>query len=88
MAVLEIICEKPSGTIYHITQEAQEELQRYSCACGLIGKSGVIKYHQLLSKVISINGKSRFDQNRNRFLLCLDKTQIFYCFSECYSHTK
>ncbi len=34
---------------------------RFTCACGFIGKSAVIKY-QLLSKVLSINGKSRFDQ--------------------------
>ncbi len=34
-------------TIYNNTQEPQE-LQRYSCACGFIGKSAAIKY-QLLS---------------------------------------
>ncbi len=32
------------------------------CACGFIGKYGVILYQQLMSKVISINGKSCFDQ--------------------------
>ena len=33
------------------------------CACEFFSKSAVIKYHQLLSKVIgSINGKSRFNQ--------------------------
>ena len=41
-------------TIYNITQEPQE-LQRYNCAYGLMGKSAVIKYHQLLSKVLSIS---------------------------------
>ena len=28
---------------------------KYNCACGFIGKSAVMKYHQSLSKVISIN---------------------------------
>ncbi len=48
-------------TICKITQELKE-LQRFSCACRLIGKSAVMKYHQLLLKVISINGKFCFDQ--------------------------
>ncbi len=36
-----------------------KNLQIYDCACGLIGKSTVIKYHAVKS---CINGKSRFDQ--------------------------
>ncbi len=44
-------------TICNITQESQE-IQRFNCACGSIVKSAVIKYHQLLSKIISINGES------------------------------
>ena len=39
-----------------------QELQRFNCACGFIGKSARIKYHQLLSKVKCTNGKSPFDQ--------------------------
>ncbi len=54
--------------ICNITQ-APQNLQRY-CACGFIGKSAVIKYHQLLSKKTkktkqnktSIKEKSRFEQ--------------------------
>ncbi len=49
------------NTIYNITQEPQE-LQRHNRACRLIGKSAVIKCHQLLSKVTSINRRSLFDQ--------------------------
>ena len=49
------------NTICNIIQEPKE-LQRYNCPCGFIDKSAVIKYHQLLSNVIIINGKSRFDQ--------------------------
>ncbi len=49
------------NTICNITQEPQE-LQRYNHACRFIGKSAVIKCHQLLSKVTSINRKSLFDQ--------------------------
>ena len=48
-------------TICNITQEPQA-LLILNCACGFIGKSALIKYQQLLSKVIGINGKSRFDQ--------------------------
>ena len=48
-------------TICNITQEPQN-LQTFNCACGFIGKSAVIKYHQLLSKVQCINWKSCFDQ--------------------------
>ena len=47
------------NTICSITQENHKN---YNCVCGFIGKSAVIKYHQLLSKVLSINGKSHFDQ--------------------------
>ncbi len=49
------------NTICNITQEPQE-LQRHNCACRFIGKSAVIKCHQLLSKVTSINSRSLFDQ--------------------------
>ena len=48
-------------TIYNITQEPQK-LPKYNFASGFIGKSAVLKYNQVLSKVININGKSRFDQ--------------------------
>ncbi len=48
------------NTICNITQEPQE-LQRYNRACRFIGKSAVIKCHQLLSKVTS-NRRSLFDQ--------------------------
>ena len=50
------------NTICSITHEPQEELRRYNRACRLIDKSAVIKYHQLLSKVTSINRESLFDQ--------------------------
>ncbi len=33
-----------------------------NCAWGFISKSALIEYHQLMSKVTSISGKSRFDQ--------------------------
>ncbi len=46
-------------TICNVTRDLQE-VQRFNCGCGLIGKSAVIK-HQLLSKVVSNNRKSRFD---------------------------
>ncbi len=50
-------------TICNITQEPQE-LQRYNRAGRFIGKSAVIKCHQVLSKVTSINRprRSLFDQ--------------------------
>ena len=64
MAVLEI-CRFMKNfrfdTICNITQKAQK-LQRFNCVCGFIGKSALIKCHQLLSKVISMNGKLHFDQ--------------------------
>ncbi len=56
------------NTICNITQEPRE-LQTYICACGFIGKSAVIKYNLLLSKVTSINRKSHFDQVAISFLL-------------------
>ena len=37
-------------TICNISQ-IPKDLQRFKCACEFIGKSAVIKYHQLLSKV-------------------------------------
>ncbi len=49
------------NTICNITQEPQE-LQRYNRACMFIGKSVVMKCHQLLSEVTSINTRSLFDQ--------------------------
>ncbi len=49
------------NTICNITQEPQE-LQRYNPACRFIGKSAVIKCHQLLSKVTSTNWRLLFDQ--------------------------
>ncbi len=49
------------NTICNITQEPQE-LQRYNRVCRFIGKSTVIKCHQVLSKVTSINRRSLFDQ--------------------------
>ncbi len=49
------------NTICNINQEPQE-LQRYNRACRFIGKSAVIKCHQVLSKVTSINRRSLFDQ--------------------------
>ena len=39
----------------NITQEPQD-LQTFNCACGFIGMSAVIKYHQLLSKVQLLMG--------------------------------
>ncbi len=49
------------NTICNITQEKQE-LQRYNRACWFIGKPAVIKCHQVLSKVTSMNRRSLFDQ--------------------------
>ncbi len=49
------------NTICNITQEPHK-LQRYKHACEFISKSAVIKYYQLLSKVISFNRKSHFNQ--------------------------
>ena len=48
-------------TICNITQEPQD-LQTFNCAHGFISKFAVIKYHQLLTKVQCINGKSPFSQ--------------------------
>ncbi len=49
------------NTICNFNQE-QQELQRYNRACRFIGKSAVIKCHQLLLKVTSITRRSLFDQ--------------------------
>ena len=49
------------NTIFDITHEPQE-VQRFNCACGLIGKFVVIKCHQVLSKVVSTIDKSRIAQ--------------------------
>ncbi len=49
------------NTICNITHEPQE-LQIYNRARRFIGKSAVIKSHQLLSKVTSINMGSLFNQ--------------------------
>ena len=45
-------------TICNITKEPQE-LQRFNCACWLIGKSAVIKHHRLLLKVIKVLTRNR-----------------------------
>ncbi len=41
-------------TFYNITQEPQDQIQEnyYRVSVREIGKSGVVKYHQLLSKVM------------------------------------
>ncbi len=67
-------------TIINITQEPQA-LHRFKCACVFIDKSTMIKYHQLLSNVLRLYGKSRFAQlatassstppQRRNVLLCL-----------------
>ncbi len=49
------------NTICNITLEPQE-LQIYNRACRFIGKSAVIKCHQLVLKVTSINRRLFFDQ--------------------------
>ncbi len=49
------------NTICNITKDPQE-LRRYNRACRFIGESAVIKCHQMLSKVTSINRRSLFDQ--------------------------
>ncbi len=60
------VLETPMGRFISILfcniTKGPQELQRFDCACGFIDKSAVITYHQPLSKVISIKGKSRFDQ--------------------------
>ena len=45
-----------------------------NCARSFIGKSAVIKYHELLSKVSSINRKSLFDQ-----LATASSSPLRYC---------
>ncbi len=49
------------NTICNITKETHEQ-QRYNIACSFIGKSAVIKCHQVLSKITSINRRSLCDQ--------------------------
>ncbi len=49
------------NSICNNTQETQE-LQRCNNDCEFVGKSGLIKYHHLLSKVKNICGKSHLDQ--------------------------
>ena len=49
------------GTFCNITQEPQE-LQRFTCASGFIGKSAEKKHYQWLSKCVSINKKLCFNQ--------------------------
>ncbi len=56
------------NTICNITQEPQE-LQRYNRACRFIGKSTVIKCHQVLSKVTSIKQEIAFRPVSNRPLV-------------------
>ncbi len=36
----------------------------FNCACGFIGKSAVIKYHQVLSKVIYIKEQHHVRSNK------------------------
>ncbi len=62
------------NTICNITQEPQE-LQRYNRVCRFIGKSAVIKCHQLLSKVTCMNRRLRPDSNRYLVSLSL---KVFY----------
>ncbi len=49
------------NAIYNITQEPKK-VQRFNCAYEFIGKSAVIKYHQLVSEVICMNWKLCFNQ--------------------------
>ena len=49
------------NTICNITQEPQE-LQRHNRPCRFMGKSALIKCHQLRSKNTSIKRRSLFDQ--------------------------
>ncbi len=64
--------------LQNITQEPQE-LQRYNRACRFIGKSAVIKCHQLLSKITSITRRLLFRPLGNRYLLSLSlKSVEFY----------
>ncbi len=57
----------------NITQEPQE-LQRYNRACRFIGKSAVIKCHQVLSKLTSINRRSLFEHTPSICILSYEKT--------------
>ena len=60
--VLELFYEEVSFWHYLLHSHEPQDLQKYNYACGFISKSSVIKYHQLLSKVISIDRKLHFDQ--------------------------
>ncbi len=62
------------NTICSITQEPQE-LQRYNRACRFISKSAVIKCHQLLWKVTSINRRSLFDQLSTKLIVLFCPSQ-------------
>ena len=53
--------------ILYIRYHTLQELQGFNCACMIISKSTVIKYYQLLSKVIGINGKLCFVQLATAF---------------------
>ncbi len=68
------------NTICNITQEPQE-LQIYNRVCGFIGKSAVIKCHQVLSKVTSINRRSLFDQlaTEQTPSICILKATFLHC---------
>ena len=55
----------------------------YKGACGFIGKSTTMKYHQLLSKIIRINKKLHFDQlGTYSFLLYPSLKACFQCLHE------
>ena len=60
--------------ICNITQEPQE----VTCACGFIGMYTALKYHQVLSKVISINGQSSFDQLATAFSLNETTVMVYF----------
>ena len=58
------------NNICNITQEHKNYRDTRFRACGFIGKSSVIKYHQLLSNVVSLwNRKFMFRPVSNSFLL-------------------
>ncbi len=62
MLVLEVILWRTFISRLFATLLRNHTNYRYNCACEFIGKSAVIKCHQLLSKVTNINRKSLFDQ--------------------------
>ncbi len=65
-------------TICNISQEPQE-LQKFNYACRFIGEA-VIKYHKLLSKVTSIDGKPRVDQLATASTSTPPQQDYFYLF--------